>query len=87
LLFRGLFLGRLSPIVGAGLANLLTTIIFVTAHLQVTYSPDIVMFLAILLLLSLAWGYVMQKTDNIWGSALFHAGADWFVLIWMFAAL
>ena len=87
LLFRGLFLGRLGPIVGAGLANLMTTVVFVSAHLQVTYSPDLVMFMGILLLLSLAWGYVMQKTDNIWGAALFHAGADWFVLIWMFAAM
>lgn len=87
LLFRGLFLGKLSPIVGAGLANLLTTIVFVSAHSQLTYSPDLVMFLAILFVLSLAWGYVMQKTDNIWGSALFHAGADCFVLIWMFGAM
>jgi membrane protease YdiL (CAAX protease family) len=34
------------------------------------------MFLASLPPLALAWGYIMRKTDSLWGSILFHAGMD-----------
>lgn len=29
-----------------------------------------------LLILGFVWGYVIQKTDSLWGSVLFHAGTD-----------
>jgi uncharacterized protein len=35
--------------------------------------------------LGLAWGYIMQRTDSILGSALFHAGADIPVFIGIFS--
>jgi membrane protease YdiL (CAAX protease family) len=35
--------------------------------------------------LGLAWGYIMQKTDNAWGSILFHAGADILVFLGVFS--
>jgi membrane protease YdiL (CAAX protease family) len=50
----------------------------------VQYAPDIVVFLAILLVLALACGYVIQKTESLWGSVLFHAGADLMIILGIF---
>jgi len=78
LLFRGLFLRKFEPFLGATASNLLTAIVFTLAHMQVGYvaPAEILKFLAIIFPLALAFGYVMQKTDSLWGSALFHAGSD-----------
>jgi len=84
LLSRGLFLRKYAKFLGLNLSNLLTAIIFTLAHMQVKYTPDLPIFLIITFLLALAWGFVMQKTDNIWGSALFHAGADMVIIIPIF---
>lgn len=54
------------------------------AHAPVQYAPNILWFLAILLVLSLAWGYVIQKTESLWGSVLFHAGADLLIIVGIF---
>jgi membrane protease YdiL (CAAX protease family) len=76
LLFRGLFLRKLEPFYGKFLSNCLIVLVFTGLHLGVTYTRDQMVFLAVILPLSLAWGYVMQKTDSVWGSILFHAGTD-----------
>jgi membrane protease YdiL (CAAX protease family) len=76
LLFRGLFLRKLQPFYGKFLSTLLIVIVFTLLHKGVTYTSNDLIFLAILLPLGLAWGYVMQKTDGLWGSILFHAGTD-----------
>jgi len=47
----------------------------------VQYAPDILVFLAILFVLALAWGYVIQRTESLWGCALFHAGADLMIMV------
>lgn len=86
LLFRGLFLKRYEPFLGKGLANLLTAIVFTLAHVQVTYVADALQFLAIVFPLALAWGYLMQKSDGLWGSAIFHAGADCMIVFGIFAS-
>jgi membrane protease YdiL (CAAX protease family) len=65
LLFRGLFLGRLEPLVGRFPANLI----------------------AALLPLALAWGWLIQRTQSIWGSVLFHAGMDISVMVGIFSNL
>lgn len=85
LLFRGLFLKKLAKFFKPWISNLLIALIFTIAHTQVTYTPDLPIFLVVLFLLALAWGYLMQKTDSIWGSALFHAGADMLIIIGIFA--
>jgi len=79
--FRGLFLGKLEPFLGRGFANLAVAIVFTLVHAPVEYTPDIIQFLAILFFLALAWGYVIQKTDSLWGSVLFHAGADLLIIV------
>jgi membrane protease YdiL (CAAX protease family) len=76
LLFRGLFLQPYEAFLGKGLANLLAASAFTLLHLQVTYVSELAVFLLVLFPLALAWGWLMQKTGSIWGSALFHAGAD-----------
>lgn len=86
LLFRGLFLKRYEPFLGKGLANLLTAIVFTLAHVQVTYVADVLQFLAIVFPLALVWGYLMQKSDGLWGSAIFHAGADCMIVFAIFAS-
>jgi membrane protease YdiL (CAAX protease family) len=87
LLFRGLFLKKYSPFIGRFLSNLVIAIPFGLHHSGVSYSPGTLMFLALLLPLALAWGFIMQKIDSLWGSVLFHAGTDIPVVLSLFSAL
>jgi hypothetical protein len=87
LLFRGLFLEKVSGITGRFLSNLAISIFFVLHHTGITYTNDALMFLAYLLPLSLAWGYITQDTDSLLGSVLFHAGTDIPVVLVIFSRL
>jgi membrane protease YdiL (CAAX protease family) len=87
LLFRGLFLGRYEPLIGKWLAVLSTALAFTLAHMQVTYAPNLWVFLLVLLGFSIAWGWLMLKTGSLWGSALFHAGADLLIILPIFSGL
>ena len=86
LLFRGIFLRKLEPIVGRWRSNLLVAIAFTAAHMQVGYTDDLPLFLGVLFVLALAWGYVMQKTESLLAPVLFHAGADMLIMIAIFAS-
>jgi membrane protease YdiL (CAAX protease family) len=81
--FRGLFLGKLRPFLGAAGAVLVTALVFGMTHLGATYvtPAERLLFPAIVVTLGLVNGYVMQKTDSLWGSVLFHAGYDLLVII------
>ena len=85
LLFRGLFLGRLQPFLRPFAINLLVAIPFTLMHTGVGYSADILIFIAILFPLSLAWGGLAQKTDSLWGSILFHAAMDIPIVVGIFS--
>lgn len=87
LLFRGLFFQKTEPFVGRFLSNLVIAVPFVLHHTGVTYTNDALMFLAYLLPLSLAWGYITQKTGSLWGAVLFHAGTDISVVLVIFSKL
>ncbi len=78
--FRGLFLKRLEPAIGAVGALLLTTLVFGTSHLFATYIDlwGTVTFGIITCTLGMAWGLLMQKTNTLWGSVAFHAAGDVF---------
>lgn len=76
LMFRGLFLQKYQAILGAPVANLLQAIVFSLSHLGEVYTPTLLFFLVETLILGLIWGFLMQKTNSLIGSALFHAGAD-----------
>jgi len=87
LLFRGLFLRKLQPFFGKFISNLLIVFVFTMLHRGVPYTSNEHIFLAILFPLALVWGYVMQKTDSVWGSILFHAGMDIPVMLGIFSNL
>ena len=72
---------------GVFASNLLMAIVFTLMHTGVEYTSDALLFLAILLPLALAWGSIMQKTDSLWGSVLFHAGTDIPVIIGILSAM
>ena len=86
-LFRGLFLKKLAPFFGKFTANLLVATIFTLIHGFTSYSADNLIFVAILFPLALAWGWVMQKTEGVWGSILFHAGMDIPIILGIFSNL
>lgn len=87
ILFRGLFLKKLSPFVGKFGANLLVAVVFTLIHGFTSYSADNLIFLAILFPLALAWGWIMQKTEGVWASILFHAGMDIPIMLGIFSNL
>lgn len=87
LLFRGLFLRKIEPFISKNLTNLAISIPFVLHHTGITYTNDALMFLLFLLPLSLAWGYITQKTDSIWGSVIFHAGTDIPIILVIFSRM
>ena len=85
--FRGVFLKKLEPVLGAWPSNILIAFVFAVAHVGVEYTPVLFVFLAMTFALGLAWGYVMQKTNSIIGSALFHAAMDMPVILGVFSFL
>jgi membrane protease YdiL (CAAX protease family) len=87
LLFRGLFLGKYGPLLGRMLSNLVIAIPFALHHSGVSYTRDTLLFLALLIPLSLAWGWLTQKTGSLWAAILFHAGTDIPVVLSIFSNL
>jgi len=87
LLYRGIFLQKYEPFLGKGLANILTATVFAIMHTQVTYAAQMIQFLVIVLVLSLIWGYLMQKSDSLWGAVLFHAAGDCLIIFGAFASM
>ncbi|HEY3311432.1 MAG TPA: type II CAAX endopeptidase family protein [Anaerolineales bacterium] len=86
LVFRGLFIGKMELFLGRFATNLATTIPFVLAHSFTSYSANTIVFLAFQILpLSLAWCWLMQRTDSIWGSILFHAAMDIPIVVGIFS--
>jgi membrane protease YdiL (CAAX protease family) len=81
--FRGLALKKLTPLLGNALTILLTALVFGISHLGATYvtSLQTYLFPVIVFTLGLVNAYAMLKTDSIWGSVLFHAGYDLFVIL------
>jgi membrane protease YdiL (CAAX protease family) len=92
LLYRGLFLKEYVAKLGPKASNLLQAIIFSLSHsvagLGLTaYTPYILALVAFTFVLGLAWGYIMQRTDSLLGSLLFHAGTDIPVFLGIFSNL
>ena len=87
LLFRGLFLRKLQPFYGKFISNILIAFVFSFLHLGVDYTSNDWLFFGGTALAALAWGALMQKTDSIWGSILFHAGMDIPILLGIFSNL
>jgi membrane protease YdiL (CAAX protease family) len=87
LMIRGLFLKRYDSLFGQRQSLVLTSVIFAFFHQAVLQYTDMVTFMAFLVvtfLLGLVWGYIMQKSDSIWGAVVAHAVADILLLITVF---
>ena len=84
---RGIFLKHFEPVLGISGSVLLTSIVFASMHAGAVYlTPAAIPFLlAYALTLGIGCGYLMMKTDNIWGATLIHAAADLFAFIAMLA--
>jgi uncharacterized protein len=88
LIFRGLLIGKLEPFIGRFATNLVTSIPFVVMHAGNDYMSDAFVFLALQTLpLALAWCWLMQKSNSLWGSLLFHAAMDIPIFVGIFSNL
>lgn len=90
LLYRGLFLNKYEAKLGPKTSNLLQAIIFSLSHSVAglgftAYTQYIWAIVAFTFVLGLAWGYIMQRTDSVLGSVLFHAGTDIPVFLGIFS--
>jgi membrane protease YdiL (CAAX protease family) len=85
--YRGLFLKKYEMFLGLDVSNFLQTMVFTSAHLGESYSSVFFVFLVLVFLLGLGFGAVMQKTDSLLGSVLFHAGSDIPVILGIFSNL
>jgi membrane protease YdiL (CAAX protease family) len=81
--FRGVSLGKLTPVLGWTSSIIVTALVFGSTHAAATYITPLQMllFACIVIGLGLVNAYVMLKTDSIWGSVFFHAGYDLLVII------
>jgi len=87
LMIRGLFLKKYDSLFGQRVSLLLTSVVFAIFHQAILEYTDFItfsVFLGITFLLGLSWGYIMQKSDNIWGAVLAHAIADILFLLVVF---
>ena len=81
--FRGVSLGKLTPVLGRTASIIVTALVFGSTHAAATYITPIQMllFATIVIGLGLVNAYMMLKTDSIWGSVFFHAGYDLLVIL------
>jgi len=84
---RAIFLRPLLPLLGVNGSILLTSIIFASIHAGATYfMPISIPFMLVnTLTLDLACGYLIVKTNSIWGAVLIHAAADFFLFFALLA--
>jgi membrane protease YdiL (CAAX protease family) len=81
--FRGVSLGKLTPVLGRTSSIAVTALVFGSTHAAATYITPVQMllFASIVIGLGIVNAYIMLKTDSIWGSTLFHAGYDLLTII------
>ena len=87
--FRGLFLRKFQVFLGAAGALWLTALSWSLFHLVVDYfsGVQLVMFVAVDVLLGLAYGWITVRTNTLWGAVLAHAAADAFLMLGGLATL
>ncbi len=80
---RGIFLKRFAPLIGINSAVWVTSIIFASMHSFAYYfMPSAIPFFFMnTFALGLACGYLIVKSDNIWGAVIIHAASDFFLFI------
>jgi membrane protease YdiL (CAAX protease family) len=61
--------------------------VFALPHLGETYSSVLPVLMVPVLFLDLAYGPIMQKTNSLLGTVVFHAGSDIPVVLGIFTNL
>jgi membrane protease YdiL (CAAX protease family) len=87
LIGRGLFLKKYESLVGPGLSNFATALVFAIGRADVTYTTALLSFVGLTFVFSLVAGYITQKTQSLWGSWLLHAGLDVVMMIAILASV
>jgi len=90
LMIRGLFLRKYAVFFGQTGSLLLTSVVFTLFHFAILANADFILssiLVVIFFVFGLAWGYVTQKSDNIWGSVLAHMISDMLVILAVFGAV
>lgn len=84
---RGIFLKQFEPMIGLNGAVWVTAIIFASMHSFVLYFMPAALpfFFLNTLALGLACGYLMVKTDSLWGAVIIHTASDFFLFIALLA--
>jgi len=88
LIFRGLFLRKYSLIFGEKTTLLLISFVYAVFHavlLPFMGLQMVFVFILFLFLQGYVWGYILQKTESIWGSIIAHAIADILFLLATFS--
>ncbi len=85
---RGIFLKRFAPLIGINGAVWVTSIIFASMHSFAFYFDPFALtfFMINTLALGLGCGYLMMKSDNIWGATIIHAASDFFLFVAVLAS-
>lgn len=85
---RGIFLKRFEPVIGIRTAVWLTALIFATMHGFAFYfdAMALAFFTLNTLALGLACGYLMVKSDSLWGPVIIHAASDFFLFVALLAS-
>lgn len=75
-LSRGLFLQKYETFFSVRTSNVLQAIVFSIAHVGVTYTPVLLVFLIGVFLLALFAGFLMRRTSSVLTPAIFHGALD-----------
>lgn len=80
---RGIFLKRFATMIGINGAVWVTSLIFASMHSFVLYFDPFALafFFVNTLALGLGCGYLMMKSDNLWGAVVIHAASDFFLFV------
>ena len=74
---RGLFLQKYGVFFGPRIANVLQAMVFASAHVGVTYTPNFLLFVVLLIVpLGLFGGYLMRATNSVITPGIFHGAVD-----------
>jgi membrane protease YdiL (CAAX protease family) len=86
---RGIFLQGFASVIGIHGAVWVTSLPFALMHGFVFYFDPfaLIFFFMNTLTLGLACGYLMMKSDNLWGATLIHMASDFFLFLAVLASV
>ena len=86
---RGIFLKRFTPLIGIHGAVWVTSLIFASMHSFAFYFEPFALafFFMNTLALGLGCGYLMMKSDSLWGATIIHAASDFFLFVAVLASV